>query len=301
VLVSPDFEIAMICTRHQDTAQAAAARWGVPSWTTSLDLVGADVEALLVCGPPILHEEVLARAIAQRIPVFVEKPPARSVSRLDALGAMDSDRVFVDFNMRFCTAWRLALRVVPQDAIQLLKVSLLTRKPTTPLWGCTTVVESYLLAVGIHALDVAIAVNGGLPSSVKTTFTALGGGRFAGSVLLSFAGGRRVVLELGNYATAFESRIDLIGDDERACITNLTTVTAAPLTPSRLSDKAVDRVELSGLAGGFDRNGYQGSLQSFAATVRQEIPSESSLQHSRAVLLLVEELMRAAVEEGVST
>lgn len=298
--LSPDFTIGAICTRSESTATAAAARWGAEQATTSIDVACKSADALLVSGPPQLHEDVLRAAVAHGLPLFVEKPPARTLAHLDAAleGAPPDSPVFVDYNMRFSTAWELARQTVSPSEVRLLTITMLARKPRALLWGAPTILASYLLAVGIHAVDLAVATLG-LPTSVSTVVTELGDTRVAAHVTLGFDGGRTALLELGNQANSFETRFEAVGHSgARVRVDNLTHVTAATPEPLALSDKASASVDLSGLVGGFDRSGYAGALASFARTVRDGEPSESGIGHNRTVMAVLDQIAADASTEG---
>lgn len=290
VRVSSDFDIGTICTRSLQTAEVAARRWHARRATTSFDETCESSDALVVCGPPELHELVIRAALDHGLPLFVEKPPARSVSRLDSVSSRTSvTPVFVDYNMRFSTAWGLAQAVLPEQDVRLLKIAMLARKPAALLWDCETILESSLLAVGIHAFDMALATFG-VPSSLTFATTELGASRFALNVTLAFSEGRTAVLELGNYSNSFETRIEFVGEHARTVIDNLTTVRVFDRGAADFSDTAVESLELSGLQGGFDRNGYAGALKSFAKTIREGAPNASDLRHSRSILTLIEDI-----------
>lgn len=291
ICTTEGLRLQTICTRTPATADAAARRWGADLATTSWEEAAATADALVVCSAPDVHEDAIRFAAERSLPLFVEKPPARSVAHLDRAraGTASHAPVFVDYNLRFSDAWVAAGQVVPADEVRLLRIAMHARRPAE-LWHASTLARSLLLSVGIHALDLALATLGE-PTSVHHTTTDLGDHRVNLSIVLGFAGGRTASLELSNAATTFETRFDATGaDGARVIVDNLTTVTATPSPAPRWSDKALTTFELGGLRGGFHRTGYARALEAFAHSIRIGEPGPSDLDLSRSILSVIDEV-----------
>lgn len=80
-LAHPHCEVHAVCDTREDRARAAAAEWGAPKVYTALDdLLGdADVDAVEILTPTMLHREHALAAIAAGKHVSVQKPIANSV------------------------------------------------------------------------------------------------------------------------------------------------------------------------------------------------------------------------------
>jgi myo-inositol 2-dehydrogenase/D-chiro-inositol 1-dehydrogenase len=74
-----DAEIVGVCDVDRERAAAFAGEGGASvysDWRDLLDL--EDLGALFVCTPPLVHREPAVTALEQRLPVYLEKPIARS-------------------------------------------------------------------------------------------------------------------------------------------------------------------------------------------------------------------------------
>jgi predicted dehydrogenase len=84
-----DVEVAAVCDLDTQRAQAAADLTGATAhadWQSMLD--GVHLDALFVCTPPANHAEPAVAAIGRGVPVYLEKPLARTLrpSRQDRCG-----------------------------------------------------------------------------------------------------------------------------------------------------------------------------------------------------------------------
>jgi predicted dehydrogenase len=306
---SPDFRIAAVSSRDPGRARALAERFGlgraVQSWRDLLD--PGLVDAVAVATTPAHHAEILAAALPAGIHVFVEKPPAPGRRALDALIALEAEHertvAFVDFNFRYSA---LLAEVRRQSAglahPRLLKIRMLASKPLAPLWDGGSVEESFLYAVGIHAIDLATWLLGE-PTLLAATHTPLGPSRFALALTLSFPDGARAVLDLGNYSNRFESEFELVASDGAAArISDLREVVfhQPPAGDSRFSSKEVVHFSLPGLRGGFAHGGYEGALAAFHAAIHHaEAGSGNGRQLRRAapVYRIIEEALAACTPD----
>lgn len=286
---SPDFDLVGICTRSPESASAAAARWGARVATASIGELCDEADALVACGPPQLHEQAIAAAVERGLPLLVEKPPARSAARLASVMVGGEVPVFVDYNMRFASAWEIASSVLPPTEATFARIRMVGRKPRGPLWGCQSTLRSLLLAVGVHAVDLALDTVGWRPT-VSSSVTDLGTGRLSVAIVLRSKAGPVAVIETGNYAQGFELEVDLVGDRDRVVVEDLARVSVARSVAGRISDKATEQHVIGGLTGGYERNGYGTVLSRFARAARGEEPSASGLNRSLAVLSVIDQV-----------
>jgi predicted dehydrogenase len=104
------------------TAQATAARYGIPYWSADYRamLAQAPVDLVVVASPPHLHAEMAAAALAAGKHVLLEKPPALSLADCDRLCRLAADGgrvVAVDYHMRFNPLYRAVGRLVATRAL----------------------------------------------------------------------------------------------------------------------------------------------------------------------------------------
>jgi myo-inositol 2-dehydrogenase / D-chiro-inositol 1-dehydrogenase len=75
----PDAELVAVCDVDKERADALAASAGARAYLDWRDLLDAeDLGALIVCTPPRIHREPAIAALERRLPVYLEKPIART-------------------------------------------------------------------------------------------------------------------------------------------------------------------------------------------------------------------------------
>jgi len=78
----PDVEIVALCDVRKDRAEAACQQFGGRPYTDSHDLLDREqLDALFVCLPPDIHEDVELIAAAKGIHLFVEKPIVLTIAK----------------------------------------------------------------------------------------------------------------------------------------------------------------------------------------------------------------------------
>ena len=290
--------IVALASRDGAKARSLAAQHDIPSATNSWrELIGVgDLDALIVSATPQVHREIAAEALAAGLNVFVEKPPAPDLPTLNELARLEDRspaKAFVDYNFRFATLIRQAAELVTRaQDLRCLKIRCVGRKPRAPLWQCESVEASFLYAVAIHAIDLALAMLG-RPAAIMASHAPLGGGRFSMNVILDYPEGRQAVLDLGNYSSRFEFECELIGTAGLvARVSDLRRLSlGGHQAASPVSQKAEIVDQLSGLSSGFAASGYTGAFAAFFAAIRSETPSPSPLSASVPVYEVIRECL----------
>jgi predicted dehydrogenase len=110
--------VAAICSAQEARAAAVAGRFGIPRATTDYrDLLGADIDAIVIATPPALHLAMGRDAFAAGKHVLCEKPLAASLDEARALrdAARESGRVqMVNYNMRFAAPYAQARALIDE-------------------------------------------------------------------------------------------------------------------------------------------------------------------------------------------
>jgi predicted dehydrogenase len=294
----PGVRIVAMASRDGVRARSLAAQYDIPRATDSWrELIRSDdLDALVVSATPQAHSVIAGEALAGGVNVFVEKPPAPdlpTLSDLARLEARSAARAFVGYNFRFAELVRRATELVTQaQELRCLKIRFVGGKPRTPLWECESVEESFLYAVAIHAIDLALTMLGP-PTGIMASHAALGGGRFSMTVVLDFAEGRQAVLDLGNYSSRFEFECELIGAAglvARVSDLRRMSLSGHP-TSSLASRKEETAYQLSGLSSGFAASGYTGAFAAFFDAIGSGTPSPSPLGASLAVYEVIRECL----------
>jgi predicted dehydrogenase len=77
----PGAVVTAICSARRERAEATARQFGIPRATDDYrDLLGADVDAVVIVTPPALHRRMALDAIAAGKHVFCEKPLATTLA-----------------------------------------------------------------------------------------------------------------------------------------------------------------------------------------------------------------------------
>lgn len=84
----PEFDLVAVCDLIPEKAQYAARRYGAPEWFTDVEtmLDRVQPQGVCICGQPSMHYEVGMQVLKRGIPLFMEKPPAPTLSQTQALG-----------------------------------------------------------------------------------------------------------------------------------------------------------------------------------------------------------------------
>lgn len=97
--------VAAICSAQESRARAVAERFGIPQATADYhDLLGPEIDAVVIATPPALHLAMGRDAFAAGKHVFCEKPLAATLDEARTLrdAARAAGRVqMVNYNMRF--------------------------------------------------------------------------------------------------------------------------------------------------------------------------------------------------------
>lgn len=100
----PRVEASWICNRGEGKLQRVKEKYSIPSATVDYrELIAApDVDAVLICTPPVLHKEMFIAALEAGKHVFVEKPVAMSRDEVDEM--LQAASRFPDLIVSDCSA-----------------------------------------------------------------------------------------------------------------------------------------------------------------------------------------------------
>ncbi|MFJ6721790.1 MULTISPECIES: Gfo/Idh/MocA family protein [unclassified Streptomyces] len=299
--------LTAVAARRPEAAAEAARRWGARLWTDDwTDLVEGDggpaVDCLVVAGSPALHAEVLGRALAAGVSVFVEKPPAPDTATLERLVAAERAAptgtvAFVGFNFPYGQSYRkLRDTLRPHGTLRTLDVRMVSAKPMSPVWGSATVEDSLLQGLGTHAVDLALRELG-VPDRITARRADIDARRRAFRILLEYADGRLACLLVGNYSNRLEYRCELVTDEGVVGgLDHFNTLTVArPATAPGagfLDGKETLRHDWPGRRGGYGRTGYATELESFHRSVVRGGPGDSPLSSCLDVYRVLDEVRR---------
>jgi predicted dehydrogenase len=137
---------------RREFAPAAAV---AQDWT---ELLRLDPTAVVAAVDPYVHEDVARTCLANRIPVLVEKPHARTAaiaSELHRVAEVHRTRFAAGFNFRYAPsllAFRRRLRMMTEPLV--CSASFWSRHPVAPEFTVRDVREAWLLGNGVHLFDL---------------------------------------------------------------------------------------------------------------------------------------------------
>ncbi len=198
----PQIKIAAMCDLDEAKAKKAAERWGVKSWYKDYNamLTEQQLDAVVVCGPPMMMQPITKEMLGRGLHVFTEKPPA--VSSALAKELVDVSEKSGTYGM-VATHWRHAIPYAKARDIMAkpefgqpnhCQGWFFAPGPTGPLWGGNAI-EGYLLAQGVHLVDCTWSLMGDI---VEVQAAVRGNEKEfdSGSVSLKFKSGATGVLSL---------------------------------------------------------------------------------------------------------
>ncbi|HPI40542.1 MAG TPA: Gfo/Idh/MocA family oxidoreductase [Pseudobdellovibrionaceae bacterium] len=151
--LQPEIEITHIASQSGTSAQIFAKKWRIQNHSDSwLDLYNSNLDAIVCSGPPQLHQNVALEFSKKRIPTFIEKPISTHLNELKKI-PLDS-LIQIGYNLRFSESINVLKNLKLNNPNLTFKIEYHTNKPHQILWDCSSIIESYLLAVGVHPLSL---------------------------------------------------------------------------------------------------------------------------------------------------
>lgn len=299
-------QIAAVCARHLDRAQATAARFGAPrAHDRVADLVADEVDAVFVSTPEAAQASVVAEVVRARKHVFVEKPlglNAREAAAIADLAAGAGVLVMVGFMKRFAPAYQ-EMRRVAQDAAFGERLALHgmfaigSRQGWEDAW--------YLQTGGIHYVDLCRYLFGEVTDVVGMRNSR--GIQVIQLVTLRFEGARVGTLFFGGvpaWARHYEE-LTITGMNGFVRVENMARVVThldPPLSTPQPRWQTLDEEDRlltsvhTASAGGAQAlylNGYVGEVQHFFECLRTQTPPQSSAADNVQTMALCDRILRA--------
>ena len=99
----PETQLAAICDVNSETLTAAGARYGVPTFSTHIELLDSGlVDAVVIATPHYFHPDIAEDAFSRGIHVLSEKPLAVTVSAADRMIAAAKKS-----GLKFCVMYQM--------------------------------------------------------------------------------------------------------------------------------------------------------------------------------------------------
>ncbi len=282
-----DTRITALCDIDEGRLTATAERFGIAAADRTRDwravLARNDLDAIVVAAGPAAHAEIGLAAIARRLPVFVEKPPALSAAEAERLAnaAKTADvPVIVGFMKRYSTANRIASNIIKSQEFG-VPVSFLGEYMTAPTYfSGSTDYTSFYLHHCVHYFDLLPYLMGEV-AEVSARRHELAPGKLLLHIDFRFASGGIGTLVLGTHqsrGTPMEWW-QVMGDHRRVEVRNVHEVRYYRAPPFKVADPAARLIDSEDtllwepnltVAANEDHKGYYALFADFTAASRGE-------------------------------
>ena len=299
-----DTRIAALCDIDGGRLTATGERFGIAvadrtrEWRTLL--ARDDLEAIVVAAGPTAHAEVGLAAIARRLPVFIEKPPASSAAEAERLAdaaAAAGVPVIVGFMKRYSTANRIAANIIGSAEFG-TPVSFLGEYMTAPTYFVGSAgYTSFYLHHCVHYFDLVPHLMGEV-AEVSARRHELEPGKLLLHVDFRFASGGIGTLVLGTHqsrGTPMEWW-QVMADHRRVEVRNVHEVRYYRAPPFKVADRAARLTDSEDtlvwepnltVAANEDHKGYHALFADFLAAARGEkVAVPTATDGARAMRLM---------------
>lgn len=286
-LIQTNFSLRAVCDTLPEAQQWASSKIGncLVSSDFKDNSFWDNIDCVMCCSSPFVHEEVLARAITLKKPCFCEKPAASSSRALDSLIARGTKGLVLKIGhvFRYTIGGEGFIDHMRESDAKCLMVHHLASKPRGPRWGIPSR-RSFALSHLTHALDFIIASVGNITHIHSSVWNTYGD---AESVTACFKTARcsHVTLCATNAAPAFMFKAHGVRQDGSAAdLESLNLVRITGLTPTGKRSGPMRQMEVGD-------DCFRDELRSFEAFSRGgghcRLPN---LDDARHVLSVIEEL-----------
>ena len=236
----PSVRLLHLCASRGASAQSAARRFKIPSFTTDYRRLLEDprLQAVVIATPHHLHAEMVLEGLRNRRHLFVEKPLCLSEKELAAIDAAYrpvEDRVILDvgFNRRFCQAARKTRQWFLNRGGPLTVVYRVNAGPeATGDWHADPAVSGgRILGELGHFIDLLTFLVGSPPVQVSSSAPSVSSGQAGSETLQSVFRFQDGSLATLLYATGGgrgcpKERIELFADGSTVLIDDFRSVVA---------------------------------------------------------------------------
>ena len=309
----PEVEIAAVCTRSAETAQAAARRYGIArSFHDCREMLEKEnPDGVVIVGPPALHYQAGMACIERKIPFFCEKPSAPDAAAAAELAAAARDAgVFgqVGFMMRHAAIFRELEKIRAAAGNPVYgTVDYLTSGPYRgdEIYGMPGVDDAsflhrYLLVQAVHPVNFATAFLGRI-CSIESHVQFSGGEDLVVEILLGDEAKRRFRVLLhtlvapGYGNLRFQS--ELFFADRTMAFTDGFDRLEWNL-PEPAANAALRGWRFAQFGDNNARMGYLGELRFFCDSLRAGAPEDgrTSLDDGAETMRILEEVQRQFAE-----
>jgi len=308
---APSARLVAVCDLEAARAERNAKRFGADRWYTDAAtmLDKEELDGVCICGPPDMHLEVGMEVLGHKLPVFVEKPSARTSKQAQKLA--DAARRagvwgMVAFMKRHAPGYLLAKDVIAAAAFGGLRQLHLqfTQGPYPDLWGFEAA-QAFLVGQVVHMFDLTRFIGGDV-AQVHARLHMVTKHQFGYAISIQFVSGAVGTLMLNTLDHGLPwrditERLHVSGVSESLVVESMHFVTHYSATDWRPENRQQFGIPLRAwhpnfisIISGKGLAGYEGELEHFAQSLLAKKPASASLQDGVEALRLGEAVWKSA-------
>jgi phthalate 4,5-cis-dihydrodiol dehydrogenase len=217
----PNMEFIATCDLKEDLARRNATIFGAKRYYNEISkmLENEQLDAVIIVGPPQMHEEVGIECLNRGHHIFVEKPSSITIEGSKKLAeAADRANKFgqIGHMMRHSPPLELAKRITSSEGFGkpiYLESKYFTSGPREPrrFWGLQDLEWTYMFVQGLHPIDLAHFFMGDMKNVIAKIASGKDG-RLAFAVSVEFTNGGVGSLNFTSSFPGWETRIEVSGD-----------------------------------------------------------------------------------------
>lgn len=291
-LQAAGLDLVAVCARHQDRADAAAARWGAPKAfdDASVMLSSVELDGVVVCVNPADYAPVITLCLEAGAPVFCDKPGAASAAearQLAELSAATGVPVVVGYMKRFAPAYQRAREIIGGAEFGPPSLASFTFAMGQGFGGD---LRTYLIDNPVHHLDLARFLVGEL-SDLTAQVTELPGFGHAVAAVAKAASGAVCTFNLCTTASWMQrnEHVEIFGKGHSVWADNVDTCVHRPPERPELVWRPNYTVPMAANASATVA-GFLPELEHFRAVVMDKEDNASDIASAAATLALTEQL-----------
>lgn len=262
-----------ICDLNNDVVQACAVQFGFNQFYSDYVEMfeNESLDAVVIVGPPQLHENAAEEALKRGIHVFCEKPVSLSSSTIKKLSELAHEKkckTQVGHFLRYAPAIVELSSNLKNDAIG---------KPTSftgtyhtfgpwelrTEWNSKSLLETYLFVQGIHLIDLVEHILGPI-KSIRSAHSISETKRISVSCLVELQSGVNGTLEMSSSAPSWSTNFTILTDKQlEVSVDNGTKYTIKKKADDAKSPLQLVHQDFGGGYGLNYPNGYVAQLQAF--------------------------------------
>jgi len=175
-----------------------------------------ELDIIFVASFPQVHFDLIKICIKNNIAIFVEKPPVKDLKEFKEIMKLNSSKnilIWVWMNFSFASFNNTLNQIINNNdfgKILAINIEHVSSKPTSPLWGYDSVLDSFLLAQVIHPLDYVLKL--GWKYKKINVFSSKDHNQFYIKIIIEFENNIIASIKSGNYSSIFRHNLEIIWD-----------------------------------------------------------------------------------------